>query len=53
MRKHFNIRGGSCLIIGRAVISLGWNIWGFDLGPKRYCIIHLWRPALLFKWESN
>lgn len=52
MRVDIN-KSGIALEIGRAVISLGWFIWGVDISPKRYCIIHLWRPALFWKWESE
>jgi hypothetical protein len=46
MRVHLG-RYGCCIVTAReTVISLGWNIWGFDVAGGRYVVIHLWRPRL-------
>lgn len=41
-------RSGVAVVIGSSIISLGWNVWGWD-GGKRYIMWHLWRPRLFIK----
>lgn len=51
MRVLFSLRYGLAIECGSAVISLGWNVWGLDCGLDRYCIAHVWRPRLFYRWR--
>lgn len=40
-------RHGVAIVLGQHVISLGWNVWGWDGGPDRYAMLHVY-PFRMF-----
>ncbi|QXX74272.1 hypothetical protein [Methylovirgula sp. HY1] len=45
-------RYGAAIECGRTVISLGWNVWGWDAGD-RYFIVHLWTPKIFCRLRGR
>jgi hypothetical protein len=46
MRVHLSLSGCVIVTARETIISLGWNIWGFDAANGRYVIVHIWKPRL-------
>jgi hypothetical protein len=46
MRFYINRHGAAIVTAAETVISLGWNVWGYDKAGGRYVVAHVFPPRL-------